>query len=240
MDEVGRENPSVASHGSLSMTVNLHAVGVSRTDGVHYSSSFALHTPQQMSPLDVCLVCDGVPSSRMVLTCECFEVSLCKVGVYDVYCLRDNVENNAIARQRALWSEQSARKRQAGSTESSPLHFSSGPEGTRLDKAVNTFLVAGEESISSDLLTLDLVSTLTELCGYDVDVLLQFKSTVLARFEKLDGKQSGDSGRGLSEVEVDRFRRWLTVHKGELLDGIVTYFDGRGELAAWLEKLLSM
>ena len=93
-------DPIVNLHGSLSMSVNLHALSrfakyLARSEGVGAS---VFHTPQQNSALDITLLnvgLRGTPSRAA----SSFVDWLCLFGVYDLFTVRDHVEDIAAGAQ---------------------------------------------------------------------------------------------------------------------------------------------
>ena len=100
------EDPAIAQHGSLSMMVNLVAVGSyvqldttidtdSNTTKI-IRNGFSRHSPQRNSPLDICLLCSG---TTRLPTCElAFDMGFCQIGIHDVFVLRDHCEDVIIAK----------------------------------------------------------------------------------------------------------------------------------------------
>lgn len=143
------EDPAIAQHGSLSMMVNLVAVGnyaqfdtmidtYSNTTKI-IRNGFSKHSPQRNSPLDICLVCSGMNS---LPTCELsFDMGFCEIGIHDVFVLRDHCEDVIIAKRNQ-----------------------------------NLLTVVREEIV--DYPSLESISILGGMCSWDYDMIFQFGNAI--------------------------------------------------------------
>jgi len=87
-----RGSPIVSLHGSLSMLVNLDAVG-RYCAGQSVSSYVTLYTPHQNASIDVCFLHLGVPSVPRAVQIFLDQVAL--FSPYDVFTIRDHAEDVA-------------------------------------------------------------------------------------------------------------------------------------------------
>ena len=222
--------PIIATHGSLSLTVNLCALGLSRSRPIDTEAgmndnggstlpySFALHTPQRFAPLDVCLVCDGLSSSSMPLTIACFDISLCRLGGHDIFVIRDNIENAIIARYE--WMKLHRR-------------VSTAVQHHEMQKKHENEVEASLHHAESDI-PIEVIYCLCQLSVWDPDVLQQFVTQMKSYFDL-----SSNNSKELPKIESIILKRFVE-HEDDFRDGIVSYFDGNNEQKTVIETLLPL
>ena len=103
----GAGEPVVSLHGSLSLMVNLDAVGrylrIIDADGAAGADtdararSFALHSPPRVAHLDLALLGVGVAPRAARRARAAFDATLCGFGLTELFVLRDHIEDAADA-----------------------------------------------------------------------------------------------------------------------------------------------
>jgi len=196
IDGYTSDGPPVAIHGSISLTVNLSAVSTAMQ---HMSPiSFAMHTPQRYAALDVSLFAFGLTSRDACLTSLLFEETLCRVGVYDIFCVRDAAEEGVIARFEAYRRQHENIQTQSSDTKTSAVIPTTPPPA---------------------YLSITVIARLIHLCGWDPDVLVQFADTILPLL-----KEYTTNDKGL--VAADKIAiEYIRDHHKSLRKGVVSFFD---------------
>jgi len=163
------EDPAIAQHGSLSMMVNLVAVGsyvkfdITTDNDTNTTkiirNGFSKHSPQRNSPLDICLLCSGINS---LPTCELsFDIGFCEIGIHDVFVLRDHCEDVIIAKRNQ-----------------------------------NLFTVIREKIL--DYPSLETICVLGEMCSWDYDMIFQFGNAIKYDIKHYNNNDNNDKRKILA------------------------------------------
>lgn len=216
--------PTIAVHGSLSLTVNMHALGLVYSSK-DMRNSF-MHTPQRYSPIDVCFIrtnfetaTNGVTGIEQAVETDSagslsqllFMESLCRVGLMDVFTIRDNCENVFNTRAR------------------------------HAEKQKNSVSNALQLCVSLPPFPIAFVAALGRASHWDPDIFEQFEGVISAAVaEKFSTDLvHADSSEAIysSPAIATAALQDIISHRDRYLEGLVSYFDVGRKLSQSIENL---
>jgi hypothetical protein len=87
----GGADPLIASHGSISLTVNFYAL----QKYFSLSGGWMQITPHQAAPIDIAIGCLGLNQDALQNLCRTFRCGFCTLHPYDLFVLRDHIEDTS-------------------------------------------------------------------------------------------------------------------------------------------------
>jgi hypothetical protein len=209
-----RGNPILSVHGSVSIMVNMHAWGRcfelwARADS---ATANVMHTPQSCSALDVCFTILHKSHSSFTATRKIFEYCFGRVGLNDVFVLRDHIED--VVRWRHMSCKQKLLQQYVNPAQHAKQQEQVSLEDEQQHQSMHSMEYSGASSMD-DKLSLESIVSIFRLSRWDIDVLWQFCDTIVTRL------QSAHEANAAAEA--------LSAALPHALRNYIRYFDPRGD-----------